>query len=700
MYRSAIESSVNDIASAKNVIDNQIMQLYNIANSICVDDQIMGSYHPRTQTSEVNLLKTRIGILSLNADLPSETTLYCVGDEYLFSASSSISFKIFNYLNPIDGVSSGEELQGMLNNLNGSKVFLPTEITNASSIIYSIPIKSPNGKNKVVLFTIHNFKFQKLLQRMLSNNTGCAFVIDNKGMVLSYANNDKDYDVNHFKQILHHVQNAGNPAEISNNRLQQSVKYNGKNYIINSVKSEDGKLYYTVIMSRGVIVAQKSKQAMLWLSIIAVTLTTGVIFAFLFANASYKPVKKIKQRIIDAHYAEPAGKNDFDYIHSSLEYLISKNALMQNSIKDITDYMVFKLFKGEICNIDEFNRLNQDFNLLLYTARFQVCIIAFNDYIDRDKVTDYINESLPDEVSFVLRMTASKNIYAMIISFTAGSQKSVVPFLKLLLERISSLSVIALGNIQNTIQKISISYREASAAFEYASVYGISGIQFYYDIKYSNNNTNIIESLSKHIDEREENKLLEVLINIEKQLEGKHISIQNARFLLVDLIALFIYKCGDYDVKNSIFEYPNIFLIPEYNSAENFMDMLKRIESDYRMLFSESCQKHYTNLTNSMKNYVNLHYDNPEFSLNQMANEFNMTISSLSKFFRDITGTNINDYITELKMKKAKRLLGETDMPVYEIGMEVGYYNVNSFIRRFKQIMDITPGEFRKENLY
>ena len=199
----------------------------------------------------------------------------------------------------------------------------------------------------------------------------------------------------------------------------------------------------------------------------------------------------------------------------------------------------------------------------------------------------------------------------------------------------------------------SISYREASAAFEYASVYGISGIQFYYDIKYSNNNTNIIESLSKHIDEREENKLLEMLINIEKQLEGKHISIQNARFLLVDLIALFIYKCGDYDVKNSIFEYPNIFLIPEYNSAENFMDMLKRIESDYRMLFSESCQKHYANLTNSMKNYVNLHYDSPEFSLNQMANEFNMTISSLSKFFRDITGTNINDYITELKMKKA-----------------------------------------------
>ncbi len=700
MYQNAIKSSINDIVFTKNIMDNQIAQLFSIANSVFVDKEIMDSYHPRTQTSEVNALKTRLRILSLNAELPSETILYCVGDEYLFSTSSSISFKIFNFLNPIEDASSGEELQEILDNLTETKVLLPTEIIRTSNIIYAIPVKASGGKNKnkVILFIIQNSKFQELLQKMLSNNTGCAFVSDDNGMVLSYINNDKDYDVNHFKQILCHVQNTKNPIEINDNRLQQSVKYNGKRYIINSVKSEYGNLFYTVIMSRGIIVAQKSKQIILWLWIIVATLAMGVTFAFLFANVSYKPVKQIKKKIIDTEYIDPVGKNDFDYIRSSLEYLISKNTIMQNNIKDITDYLIFKLFKGEISNIDEINRLSKDFKLPLFTAGFKVCILAFDEYIDSDKAADYISELLPNEVSFVLRMTASKYIYSMIISFTSESQDSVIPFLKLLPEKISSLSIVAVGNIQNTIQRIPMSYREASVAFEYASVHRRSGIQFYDDIKYSCNNTNIIEKLSKHIDEHDENEVLEVLINIEKQLEEKHISIQNAQTLFIDLIILFICKCGDLNVKNSMFGYPNIFLIQEYSSVDNFIDMLRRLEIEYRMLFPKLRQKHYANLINNMKKYVNQHYANPEFSLEQMANEFNMTISSLSKFFKDITGTNINDYITELKIEKAKQLLGETNMPIYEIGMEVGYYNVNSFIRRFKQIVDKTPGEFRKEN--
>lgn len=698
MYESAITSSINDTVFAKNVIDNHITQLFNIANSIFVDEQIIDSYHPLTQTSEVKALKTRLRILSLNAELPSETILYCVGDEYLFSTSSSISFSNFRYFDQNDDLFSRERLRTILDNLNSVEIFLPMKNTAKDNIIYAIPINGSEIKNKkkVVLFVINHSAFQKTLQKMLSNNSGCAFVYDDRGKILSYVNNDNNYDVNHFKQILQHVENSSDG--VSNHRLGQNIKYNGKCYIINSIKSADGKLFYTAIMSRGIIIAQKSRQFMLWLWIIIAALVTGMVFAFFFAKVSYKPVEQLKKKIADKCYMNPIEKNDFDYIRSSFEYLISKNSIMKNNIKDITDYLVFKLFKGEICNVDEINKLNTAFDLSLYSDGFQVCVLAFDEYMDSDKITDHVSELLPYEVSFVLRMTASKYIYAMIVSFSSESQDSVAPFLKSLLGKISSLTIVAVGSIQNTIESIPVSYREASATFEYVFAQRRKGIQFYDDIKYSSNSSDIVECLSKNIAQGNKEGTIGAFLDIEKQLKEKSISIPSSRLLFVDLTILLIRKCTEMDIKNTMFDYPNIFLIQEYQSVESFIDMLKKMQSDCIIIFENLSQSNDADIISQMKGYINEHYDNAEFSLNMMADEFNMTMSSLSRTFKDSTGTNINDYITELRIKKAKKLLKKTDMPVYEIGKEIGYYNVNSFIRRFKQIVDETPGKFRREH--
>lgn len=48
-------------------------------------------------------------------------------------------------------------------------------------------------------------------------------------------------------------------------------------------------------------------------------------------------------------------------------------------------------------------------------------------------------------------------------------------------------------------------------------------------------------------------------------------------------------------------------------------------------------------------------------------------------------------------MKKAKKLLQTTDMEIHDIAVQVGYPNVNSFIRVFKKMTGVPPGEFRKE---
>lgn len=49
-------------------------------------------------------------------------------------------------------------------------------------------------------------------------------------------------------------------------------------------------------------------------------------------------------------------------------------------------------------------------------------------------------------------------------------------------------------------------------------------------------------------------------------------------------------------------------------------------------------------------------------------------------------------------MEKAKQLLLESNLPVYEIGLTLGYQGQNSFIRRFKASYGMPPGKFREKN--
>lgn len=109
----------------------------------------------------------------------------------------------------------------------------------------------------------------------------------------------------------------------------------------------------------------------------------------------------------------------------------------------------------------------------------------------------------------------------------------------------------------------------------------------------------------------------------------------------------------------------------------------------------EIIQTSSSNLLQQLMSFLLGHYWKPEFSVQLMADAFDMPISSLSSFFRKQTGTTLMDYITRLKMEKAKELLLTTNMPLQELVLQVGYNDVSNFIRRFSRIVGLTPGAYR-----
>lgn len=85
-----------------------------------------------------------------------------------------------------------------------------------------------------------------------------------------------------------------------------------------------------------------------------------------------------------------------------------------------------------------------------------------------------------------------------------------------------------------------------------------------------------------------------------------------------------------------------------------------------------------------------------DLSLDLLADKLNLSAAYLSVYIKEKTGTNFSEHLNAVRIRKAKEMLADTDLSVQEISLRIGYRNVTSFIRMFKKITGIPPGEYRK----
>lgn len=93
--------------------------------------------------------------------------------------------------------------------------------------------------------------------------------------------------------------------------------------------------------------------------------------------------------------------------------------------------------------------------------------------------------------------------------------------------------------------------------------------------------------------------------------------------------------------------------------------------------------------------YINRNY-RQELKLGDVANHIGMNESYLSHIFKKQTGNTFTDFVNNIRIKKAQALFRREDMNVQEVSELVGYANVSYFSRVFKQIVGVTPNEYRK----
>jgi two-component system response regulator YesN len=262
---------------------------------------------------------------------------------------------------------------------------------------------------------------------------------------------------------------------------------------------------------------------------------------------------------------------------------------------------------------------------------------------------------------------------------------------------------IGVGHEVDSLCEISRSYSGAGLAFRYGFSEEQGGIIYYVDIKN-------LESVKTYYTNEKELALIRNVksgsrANVDRIFDeiyrinfcDMHLSHDAMRWL-INQISLTIYK---------ILSETNIGdaeKIEKFNRVSKNIMRNEDVEECFEIL-REVCLSLCIDADKSSENsafkeevirYLKENYWDSSLSLDSLADHMNVSYYSLSRWFKEFMGDTFVNYLTTIRLEKAKELLINTDASVKQICERTGFNDSSSFIRVFKKFCSITPIQYRK----
>lgn len=167
-------------------------------------------------------------------------------------------------------------------------------------------------------------------------------------------------------------------------------------------------------------------------------------------------------------------------------------------------------------------------------------------------------------------------------------------------------------------------------------------------------------------------KILEIILNVEKEAYA--------------IGGMKYHFCDRADYMPKIYQ-------AEKNSDLKFWFMERVISACNNI--NSGTSKNENSTIEKAKKYIQANYSQ-DLSLDDVSRRLKLTPYYFSKLFKQETGSTFVEYLTGLRIEKAKQLLKEPEYSIKEIGVTVGYSDPNYFSRIFKKNLGVTPTEYRE----
>ena len=257
------------------------------------------------------------------------------------------------------------------------------------------------------------------------------------------------------------------------------------------------------------------------------------------------------------------------------------------------------------------------------------------------------------------------------------------------------------------VEDIHESYANALKCLDYGMILKRQRVIAYYDIEANgpenfeniNFEYQIVENLIKTNKKDELEKYIDKIFNDMRLIEN--ISIENIRNFIIQMAVYIITIIGGMSentesIINKIdFRYAHITNI---RSLREFELWIKDFCGNAVKLLNDNKNYVVSNMVKNTIDYINRYYFK-QLSLKLIANEIYINPSYLGQIFKKEVGESFTDYVNKYRVKKAKDLLDNTDMKIYEVAEKVGFTDARYFSKIFKKITRINPSDIKRAGI-
>lgn len=256
---------------------------------------------------------------------------------------------------------------------------------------------------------------------------------------------------------------------------------------------------------------------------------------------------------------------------------------------------------------------------------------------------------------------------------------------------------ISIGKKTNKITDINRSYKTAMEVSEFKIVYpNISWIKEYKEEYQNNKDLYVeIEQLRNILMDKNYSETLSTIKNMFAKIKQEDLTPKQIKFKSIEIFLNVYNYFNESKIIKGLNEYLERIINKETVDEIEFevINMIMFMQSKL-----ENTEESISPIIIKLLKHIENNYQN-DLNLKEISEKLNINAIYLGQLFQRETGILFSDYINNFRVNKAKDLLVSTSLKASEIGDLVGYSNKNYFYRKFKDLVGITPSEWRKINL-
>jgi two-component system response regulator YesN len=263
---------------------------------------------------------------------------------------------------------------------------------------------------------------------------------------------------------------------------------------------------------------------------------------------------------------------------------------------------------------------------------------------------------------------------------------------------------VGIGNTVSEIALIKTSYQQAVLALEQKLIIGKNSVIRICDIQENNDksfsNKDFIESVIKNIRELDMDGAIQSINHMTDLIISEKVGSKSLHKFFYSLLNIITYTISDMGVNTELVFSPSSDLIDDFLQNEDVEDIKKWFFNIFKSLEQAIALKESNapnDIINRVKEYIHTNYMS-DISLSNIADIVYLHPHYLGKLFKKYEGITINEYLTCIRMERAKELLIGGNVKIADISQIVGISSPQYFIHCFKSYQGVTPKNFRDMN--